>query len=165
MILKRPLRLTATILTDNTYVLVAVNSATLECPRESHRDRNLSPHPCTIYQTTIPCGCDVLTNDTRLVRNRCIPRENETGTVLHSVNLALLQLFYQMTNNSLTGSNLFKPTELKPIQPIEFPFFAETNRLLSADSAPSRSLKKLSELLDNESVVYAPPLKQFCMTS
>ena len=36
VILKRPLRPAATRLTDNTYVLVAFDNTTLECPREAH---------------------------------------------------------------------------------------------------------------------------------
>ena len=64
-------------------------------------------------------------------------------SILHSAKLAILDAFYQITNESVMGSTLMVEDEVKSIEPIEVSFFAETtDRLLFADTSASFSLRK-----------------------
>jgi hypothetical protein len=78
--------------------------------------------------------------------------------VSHALNLAVLQTFYELSNASLNGAQLVNVSLLKTVKPINFPIFSDqTYKLLAADGAASYSLKKLTESLQNDSVILHTP--------
>jgi len=75
-------------------------------------------------------------------------------SVLHSVNLAVLQNFYNLSNVMIYGRDLFDSTKLVDPQPVDWPLFSQnTSRLLAADTATGYSLNELVDSLQNNSVV------------
>jgi hypothetical protein len=74
------------------------------------------------------------------------------------MNLAVLQAFYELNNVSLYGAQLVDAKLLETVQPIKLPFFSDrTNKLLAADEEAGYSLKKLTESLENDSVILHTP--------
>ncbi len=84
----------------------------------------------------------------------CAMNDSRVMSVLHSVNLAVLAKFYDLTNASIMSHDLFDFSELKEPKPIEWPIFeADSERLLAADKAAGYSLEKLAISMQNDSVV------------
>jgi hypothetical protein len=81
-------------------------------------------------------------------RSDCDSR-NTTVDVLHSVNLAVLQSFYDLANILLMGNKLNKPASLREAQPLKLPFFDDgTAKLLAADESTSYSAQKADGQLE-----------------
>jgi hypothetical protein len=68
----------------------------------------------------------------------------------------VLQAFYDLDNDTLTGGALLPPDKLRDIQGIKLPLF-DTDRLLAADEAAGYSLRKMVDALQNESVILHTP--------
>ncbi|HSN23636.1 MAG TPA: hypothetical protein VLS45_05630, partial [Methylomicrobium sp.] len=79
---------------------------------------------------------------------------NSTVDVQYAINLAALTAFYDLANATLTGSLLTPMDELEKAQPLKLPFFGDDiNKFLAADDAASYSLKRISDSLENDSVI------------
>jgi hypothetical protein len=85
--------------------------------------------------------------------------ENTTGsTVLHTVNLIVLQHFYDTTNLTVTGKSLMSPENKLTPEGVNWKTYGEkVSNLLAADTSASYSLKKLAESLQNDSTVFHTP--------
>ena len=96
--------------------------------------------PCLLQ---LDCGCFLQTNGTLITKETqgCESDSAASTSVLHGVNLALLQSFYKITNQSLSSRVLFAPENLKRPQPLELPIFGHNvTKVLAADSAAGYSL-------------------------
>jgi hypothetical protein len=90
-------------------------------------------------------------------RSDCDSRKT-TVDVLHSVNLAVLQSFYDLANVSLTGNKLNKPASLREAQPLKLPFFGNgTAKLLPTDESTNYSPRRLTDSLKNDMVILHTP--------
>jgi hypothetical protein len=87
--------------------------------------------------------------------------DNHTSSteVSHAVNLAVLQAFYDLDNDTLTGSALL-PSKMRDIQGIKLPLF-DTDRLLAADETAGYFLRKMVDALQNKSVILHTPAEAF----
>jgi hypothetical protein len=139
------------------YVVSNLTDIHSSCNGEPHTPSTGSTcAPCLI---TLSCGCSLSTNEAVLsaARSDCESR-NATVDVLHSVNLAVLQSFYDLANVSLTGNKLNKPASLREAQPLKLPFFGDgTAKLLAADESTSYSLRRLTDSLKNDTIILHTP--------
>jgi hypothetical protein len=66
--------------------------------------------------------------------------------------------FYDMTNVSISGRDLFAPSKLTDQPAIDWPLFADnTSGILARDKEAGYDLGKLADSLNNNSVVYHSP--------
>jgi len=66
--------------------------------------------------------------------------------------------FYDMTNVSISGRDLFAPSRLEDQPAVDWPLFSDnTSGVLARDKEAGYDLAKLAESLKNESVVYHSP--------
>jgi hypothetical protein len=73
---------------------------------------------------------------------------------LYSVNLTVLQSFYDLTNATVSGKVLTPLNKLQETQPLDLPFFEKgVDKWLAADEAASYSLKNVGEGLQNDTVI------------
>jgi hypothetical protein len=150
---------------EPTYLRLGKGRYAVSNLTDIHSSCNGEPHthptgsacaPCLI---TSSCGCSLSTNEAVLTaaRSDCDSR-NTTVDVLHSVNLAVLQSFYDLANISLTGNKLNRPVSLREAQPLKLPLFGDgTAKLLAADESTSYSLKSLTDGLKNDTVILHTP--------
>jgi hypothetical protein len=116
-------------------------------------------NPCLVQ---LECGCTLYGSGDRLNEmsnfdESCNDRHTESK-IFHAVNLAVLNAFYEGINESLTGQALFNESIEDELAPLYLPLFSENvTRLLSADKSASYSLRKLSENLQNDSVIFHSP--------
>ena len=117
-------------------------------------------NPCLVQ---LECGCYILAGGNRLNdvgkadEEGCNEKHTESK-ILHAVNLAMLDAFYEGVNDSLTGQELFNASLDSTLSPLFVPIFGENmTRLLAADKTASYSLKRLAESLENESVAFHSP--------
>jgi hypothetical protein len=112
--------------------------------------------PCLVH---LDCGCYLNSNGSIIVReNDCDTNQPLTSSILHGINLPLLQTFYDLTNETISGRNLFSPDELKRPTPLHLPVFGHNiTQMLAADTAAGYSLEKLASSLKNDSVVFHTP--------
>ena len=144
------------VLTNRTDVKVRCQNTT----SDSEVQYNLSNHLCNPCLVTVSCGCELLSGNTVLATETygCTVGESRSNKLLHGVNLALIQQFYDYTNLSISGRNLFDQTEYKKLEEIHFPIFIEnTTRYLANDQKISYSLKKLATSLENDSLILHSP--------
>ena len=134
--------------------LTTVHAACRGAPYEP-----LSTEECVPCLVTLGCSCSLTAGEIEITAERpsC---DNYTSRVevAHATNLAALQAFYELTNETLSGAQLSEPREVKALQPIKLPFFGETTKtLLAADEAAGYSLKKLTESLQNDTNILHSP--------
>jgi hypothetical protein len=146
-------------LEGGTYVVSNLTRMHASCLGETSKPPTSQPcSPCLIH---IECGCSLLSDETTLFSAQTTrPCDNFSATVevRHSVNLAILQSFYEVTNISLSGRSLLRAEQVPEHQALELKFFGEaTDKLWAADEAASYSLKRLSESLKNDSVIMHTP--------
>ena len=123
-------------------------------------DRFLPPsqHECTPCMIRVSCGCSLLATEVEIVRDGLdCTNSSTTLDVGHAVNMAVLQSFYDMTNETVFGRTLFQPSQVKEPVPLNFTFFGETMQMLAADEQASYSLKKLADSLRNDTVIVNTP--------
>ena len=133
----------------------------LSLPRttcRSRRSRPLSFAPCAPCLVSLPCGCSLTSGEIQLAGPPVCTNLTTSTSVLHAVNLIVLQHFYDLDNVNLSGSTLLPPTNLPPLLPLRLPLFSENaSRLLAADESLDYSLRKLANSLANDSVVLHSP--------
>ena len=134
------------------YVISKYSDVTVQCSSDLQVDQ--SKTECDPCMLTVGCGCTVRAEGVSIVGNLC-PENSTEFSIMHAVNLIVLQNFYDITNHSLTGKTLFS-TENKIVpQGVNWEFFGEKiSTLLSADDTASYSLRKLANSLQNESTIF-----------
>ena len=144
-------------LSEKKYVVSNLTKAHTACKNSAYKP--LSVEECNPCLITLGCSCSLLAGELE-IRAEAPSCDNYTSQtdVSHAINMAVLRTFYEATNDSLTGAQLLDPSMMETIQPIKFPFFSEqTDKLLAADETASYSLKKLTESLQNDSVILHTP--------
>jgi hypothetical protein len=107
----------------------------------------------------LDCSCYLNSNGNIIIREKECESEREfTSSILHGLNLPLLQTFYDITNDTVSGRTLYAPEELKTPQAIHLPIFGNNiSQILAADTVVGYSLDKLALSLRNESVIFHSP--------
>src|SRR5208282_1652643 len=153
-------------LTEHEYILSNYNNITMLCGPNNTVQPPPFTAPCTPCYLRIGCGCHIRTQSGQSLLDSArredaselddCERHWYTKTpVLHSVNLAVMRQFYDMTNKSILGRDLFPPSEMEDHPPIDWPLFSDnTSELLSRDKEAGYDLSKLSEGLQNKSVIF-----------
>jgi hypothetical protein len=140
-------------LASGVYVLSNFQNVQILCGQ----DTPIVPVHCGTCLVNFTCGCYVQSTHTILGSKYCSGNHNG-GTVLHAVNLIILQSFYDLTNRNFTGSQLLLDNEYHNASSLHLPFFGDnTTKLLNADKSVSYSLQKLVSTLQNDSVVFHNP--------
>ena len=143
-------------LNATTYVISNLTKPRTLC--KFNRRRPLSIEPCSPCLISLPCGCYVSSSEFRLAGPIDCSDALSSASVLHGVNLIILQNFYDLANVTLTGNTLFSPNRTYTPAPLRLPIFGEnTSRLLASDESIGYSLRKLVSSLANESIVLHSP--------
>ena len=155
-------------LTEHDFVLSNLTNITIVCgPNDTVQPSPFSA-PCTPCFLRLTCGCrirarsglsllDSARREDDIELSDCDPYYTRTP-VLHSVNLAVMRHFYDMTNVSISGRDLFAPSRLEDQPAVDWPLFSDnTSGVLARDKEAGYDLAKLAESLKNESVVYHSP--------
>ena len=139
------------------YIVSNLTMVHVACRGASYEP--LSREPCSPCFLSLSCSCAMTAGEMEVVaENASCDNYTSKVEVSHAVNLAVLQAFYELTNETLTGSRLLDQRKLGDLQPINFPFFGDsTKKLLAADEAAGYSLKKLTESLQNDTVILHTP--------
>jgi hypothetical protein len=103
--------------------------------------------PCLVH---LDCGCYLNSNGSIIVReNDCDTNQSLTSSILHGINLPLLQTCHDLTNETISGRNLYSPDELKRPTPLHLTVFGHnTTQMLAADIAAGYLLEKLTSSLN-----------------
>jgi hypothetical protein len=120
--------------------------------RENDTVKNYHPN-CSLCLLNLPCGC-VLHYDGRkaAVEPHGCTNETTTSSVLYPVNLAILTVFYNLTDQNMEGKHLMSFDELQTPQEIQWKIFAEkAYRTLASDQELGYSLQKLIRVTQSES--------------
>jgi hypothetical protein len=138
-------------LDDRKYVVSNLTQVHTACRGGSHKP--LSVDPCVPCIVELGCSCTLAAGEFSL-EAEASACDNHTSSieVSHAVNLAVLQAFYDLDNDTLTGSTLLPPSKMRDIKGIKLPLF-DTDRLLAADETAGYSLRKMVDALQNESVI------------
>jgi hypothetical protein len=117
--------------------------------------------PCARCLVHIGCGCSLLSDGTTLLPAQTTrPCENFSATVdvRHTVNLAILQSFYEITNISLSGRSFLRSDQVPKHQPLELKFFGgpliNSGRLTKLLVTPLNGCRKARK---NDSVIMHMP--------
>ena len=85
-----------------------------------------------------------------IISNQCVGNST-ANTVLHPVNLIVLQHFYNLTN----VTSLFSTADKLNVDPLKLPLFGDNvNKLLAADDEVGYSLRKQANSMQNDTTVY-----------
>jgi hypothetical protein len=142
-------------LQDRKYVVSNLTQVHTACRGGSHKP--LSVDPCMPCIVDLGCSCTLAAGEFSLEAEASACDNHTSSTeVSHAVNLAVLQAFYDLDNDTLTGGALLPPSKMRDIQGIKLPLF-DTDRLLAADEAAGYSLRKMVDALQNESVILHTP--------
>jgi len=110
--------------------------------------------PCILH---LQCNCALYATGLNLTADSSTCPEDKTfhASIWHPINLALLNKFYDQTNLTISGRDLFEPNETLSLQPIQWPTFAENvSRILASDSQKSYSLNKIANSSAIDSVIF-----------
>ena len=140
-------------LAQGVYVLSDYSDLSIDCATYNE-SRRLDCNPCLI---TVGCGCRVHSASWIVIERFC-PENESDSSMLYTVNLIVLQHFYDITNLTMTGKSRMTPEDrILPVG-VKWEFYGEkVSKLLAADDSASYSLKKLAASLQNESQVYHTP--------
>jgi hypothetical protein len=140
---------------DRKYVVSNLTQVHTACRKGSHKP--LSVDPCIPCIVDLGCSCTLVAGEFSLEAEASACDNHTSSTeVSHAVNLAVLQAFYDLDNDTLTGSALLPSSKMCDIQGIKLPLF-DTNRLLAADETAGYSLRKMVDALQNKSVILHTP--------
>ena len=145
-------------LAKGVYILMNMTKVRASCPEGRHY--NLTSQNCNPCIATVECGCELHVGNEVIAAEaqRCMREDVADSKLQHAVNLIVLQEFYELTNETLTGRKLFDPSEYREPQPLLWSMYSEnTSRLIANDEKLSYSLKKLANSLRNDSVVLHSP--------
>ena len=141
-----------------TYVISNLTGIRTKCPGQPSQIP--TSKPCTPCLLQLNCNCQLFVSVpfTVLQPPKICDNVTTQTEIGHAVNLAILKSFYDLGNVTLTGSSLFKTSELPDHQPLSLTFFGDsTSKLWAADDSASYSLKRLTEGLKNDSVILHSP--------
>ena len=116
-----------------------------------------TPHACMPCMVRVGCGCLLTAAELEVPSITDCANTTSRVDVGHAVNMAVLQSFYDMTNETLMGQSILPPDQLRTPEPLNLTFFGDTERLLAADEQASYSLRKLADSLKNDTVIVHTP--------
>jgi hypothetical protein len=118
-----------------------------------------SSEQCVPCLVTLGCSCSLLASEIAIsAENPNCDNYTSQTQMSQAMNLAVIQAFYELNNVSLYGARLVDAKVLETVQPINLPFFSDrTNKLLAANKEAGYSLKKLTESVQNGSVILHTP--------
>jgi hypothetical protein len=113
-------------LTNGVYVLSNHSGALAQCARE--RPIALTSADCVPCLLQLDPGCRLRVDGKLIVAEKITDETNQTSSssVLHAVNLALIQEFYETENDNISAGRLFDPAELRSPQHIFSHYFQLT---------------------------------------
>lgn len=142
------------------FVYVLSNLTDVEQVCGAEKPRSPFEAPCVLCLIRLSCDCflrhrpssvgrnPTSHHDQRIIAPKPVCKSNNTvpTSVLHTVNLALLQNFYDLTNETISGRDLFRASEPIEPKPLNLQLFSDnTNRLLSADKESSYSCQQFAK--------------------
>ena len=147
-------------LSPHLFVLSNHTNLRVTCKQES-KLKPLTTADCMPCLVELPCECALSTwHGVHLIpspRNDC-KEQVTTTTTLHTVNLAVLQKWYDLSNHSLAGEPLLRADQLIQPQPVNWKLFSSNiSRQLAADSELSYSLNKIADRFQNNSFIFHNP--------
>ena len=134
------------IATDPTVVEIA-------CPGEQP---HMAAADKSLKLLRLECGCSLRYDRANFALEtvQCPVNFSQTETVLSAVNLAILQHFYDLSDEIVSGSRLYLNNQTSQPAPLQIPLFGENvSQWIADDEQASYSLTKLAEHLENNSVV------------
>jgi len=151
-------------LSQHTYVLTNYSQLTLKCIG-NRTSAPPTPAVCVPCLIQVQCGCElaVPVNPPAvdiLVRAQaaCDSLAPSNTTLLHAINLPVLQKFYDLSNASIVGESLLSASQLVDPEPLHWPLMSQNiTRMLAADKDVSYSLNKIADSLRNDSFVFHSP--------
>jgi len=137
---------------DRHHLLLTNISGTVFCPS----NRNHTVTCVATCRITLPCGCSLVAATTIIPARLegCWPSLTKPR-VLHSVNLAFLQQFFNESQLSDLYSDTLLPNPLKVIAPQLKIFESNLSHALQIDKKNKLSLKKLANLTKNDEQGFA----------
>jgi hypothetical protein len=139
------------------YVASNLTSIQVQCP--SHRSTPTT-EPCTPCVVHLDCNCTLYDQGKLILKEMqgCHWDGPASTTILHPINLALLQQFYETGNESLSAKLLLNPSDVKQPAALHLSMFGNNvSQILAADKTDGYLLAKVAESLKNESVIYHSP--------
>ena len=144
-------------LTTGMYVASNLTKITVSCDDRISEPTTELCAPCVIH---LDCNCTLMDHG-RIVQKEiqgCHWDGPAGVSVMHPVNLALLQQFYDTGNENLSTQLLLDPSQVKRPVDLNLPFFGSNiSQILAADKTDGYILSKVAESLKNNSVIYHSP--------
>ena len=140
-----------------TYIISNLTGIRTKCIGESIQLMTRMCAPCIVR---LNCSCQLFANTPHVALQppKSCDNSSSKSEFRHTINLAVLHTFYDMSNVSFTGTTLLTANQLTEHHPLELPFFADsTAKLWAADDTTSYSLRKLSEGLRNQTIILHSP--------
>jgi hypothetical protein len=142
-------------LAERKYIVSNLTQVHTACRGGSYRP--LSTDPCVPCVVDLGCSCTIVAGELSLDAETSVcDNHTSSAEVAHAANLAVLQAFYDMANETLTGSGLTPPSGMRDIQGIKLPLFG-TDKLLTADETAGYSLRKMVAALQNKPLILHTP--------
>jgi len=113
----------------------------------------------TLYSLRLTCACRIIAlsglsvldsacREHDIELTDCNPYTFTITPLLHSVNLAVMQHFYDMTNASIWGRDLFNPNNVDDQPAVDWPLFSDNaSGVLVRDKEAGYDLAKLVKSL------------------
>lgn len=142
-------------LSQGVYVMSNYDELSMKCSNNNETQR-IDGNTCLIE---LGCGCRVASFSANVVERICPTDQSDSdSTILHAVNLIVLQHFYDMTNLSITGKTLLNQYERISPAAVNWKLYGDkVDKLLAADNSASYSLSKLAASLQNDSKIFHTP--------
>ena len=116
---------------------------------------------CQLCLAKINCNCTLSTSQWTLTAEArgCLHRKLSSASVLHAVNVPLLRQFYDLSNLSISGKDLFAANNTLKLAPITWNIFADNvSTILAGDTQKSYSLGQIAKsLASNSNVILHNP--------
>lgn len=144
-------------LTTGIYIASNMTNMTVQCDGKLSAPTTELCAPCMIH---LDCNC------TLMEQGRTVQKEIQgchwdgpaAARVMHPVNLALLQQFYETGNETLSTQLLWEPSKVQRPTDLNLPFFGNNiSQILAADKTDGYLLSKVAQSLKNSSVIYHSP--------
>jgi hypothetical protein len=137
-------------LNRSSFLIHNLTQPQLAC--EGHQAKNVSEASCLPCVINLSCDCFLNSEEVSLFSEwDCTSKEKEGSVILHAAyNAAALKSFYDLTNATLSGTELVDSDKIADTQSLQLSFFSDNvTRLLAADTERSYSLRKIVETLNS----------------
>lgn len=146
-------------ITKNVFVLTNFISVNISCDKRNHTTHDIQfCKPCLVE---LNCGCKLTafyTKESIIETESCDTNDVNDTVIMSSINLALLQSLYDLSNVTLEADKLFPLESNISLQPLNFKLLSTaTQNLLASDATLSFSIKKMAENLKNDSIILHNP--------